>query len=483
MNMKKTLCFLLLFLWSFVALQAKDGYKIKIQFKQDIPDSVVYLARYFAKPPPTIYRIDSGKVINKRTVTIETKDSILGGIYMILFDKNSKNQDILVDNGLDMEMIIDTAAIPDATVFKGSPENVRHAEFQKEAGTFGRSVKDLTQQMSTAKTAADSQVIINKLKKLDRDFKQVRKDYIKKYPNTLLSAIFNMISEPEVPEGTHYLEDGKTVDSFYSFYYTKKHYWDKFDFKDNRLIIAPFYEKKLSNYFNNYVLPTPDTVIAEADILLAKTRGAKELFKYTLHWLAGYTEKNKLMGMDEVFVHLVEKYYMKGDAYWLDSAGLAKYVDRAQKIAPNVLGNTAPELVLQDVWNLQDVSLQKFPAPYTLVVFWSPDCGHCQKEIPMIDSVYEAELKQKGVKVFSVPTEGELTKIQEFIEKHGLKEWTNVVDANNNSKYKSLYDVYSTPKVFLLDDQKKIIGKLLDHSNIGQVLKYNEEKKKKEHKS
>jgi len=298
-----------------------------------------------------------------------------------------------------------------------------------------------------------------------------------------LSSIFNAIEEPEAPEGVHYKEDGKTVDSFYSFYYIKNHYWDKFDFKDNRLIIAPFYEKKLSTYFNTYVLPVPDTVIAEADILLAKTRNAKELFKYTLHWLASYTERNKLMGMDEVFVHLVEKYYMKGDAYWLDSAGLAKYVDRAQKIAPNVLGNTAPELVLQDVWNLQDVSLQKFPAAYTLVVFWSPDCGHCQKEIPMIDSVYNAELKQKGVRVFSVPTEGELSEIQKYIEKQGLKEWTNVVDAHNNSKYKSLYDVYSTPKVFLLDDQKKIIGKLLDHSNISQVLKYNEEKKKKNSKS
>ena len=88
------------FFMAVAAMHAKDGYKIKIQFKQDIPDSIIYLARYFAKPPPTIYKIDSGKVLNKRTAIIETKDSILGGIYMVLFDKNSKYQDILVDNGL-----------------------------------------------------------------------------------------------------------------------------------------------------------------------------------------------------------------------------------------------------------------------------------------------------------------------------------------------------------------------------------------------
>jgi hypothetical protein len=50
------------------------------------------------------------------------------------------------------------------------------------------------------------------------------------------------------------------------------------------------------------------------------------------------------MGMDEVFVYMVENYYMKGDAYWLDNDGLQKYYDRAAKIAPNLIGNLAPEI-------------------------------------------------------------------------------------------------------------------------------------------
>jgi hypothetical protein len=35
---------------------------------------------------------------------------------------------------------------------------------------------------------------------------------------------------------------------------------------------------------------------------------------------------------------------MTGQAYWVDSAQLVKIVDRARKIAPNIIGNTAPEL-------------------------------------------------------------------------------------------------------------------------------------------
>ena len=52
---------------------------------------------------------------------------------------------------------------------------------------------------------------------------------------------------------------------------------------------------------------------------------------------------------DADFVYLVEKYFMKGDAYWLSQEDLQKYIDRVQKIAPNVIGNVGPEITMQDI--------------------------------------------------------------------------------------------------------------------------------------
>src|SRR5690606_18936423 len=140
---------------------------------------------------------------------------------------------------------------------------------------------------------------------------------------TLLSSLMQTLIVPEAPPGPHYLDDGKTIDSNFAYHFYKDHYWDNFDFSDNRLMFAPIYESRLNEYFNRLVLQIPDTVNAEADSILAKARQGKEIFKYTLYWLAHNAETSKVMGMDEVFVHLVENYYMKGDAYWLDSAGLA----------------------------------------------------------------------------------------------------------------------------------------------------------------
>jgi len=145
-----------------------------------------------------------------------------------------------------------------------------------------------------------------------------------------------------------------------------------------------------------------------------------------------------------------------------------------------VIGNPAPKLDLQDIWTLQDKPLDDVKSDYTLVIFWAPTCGHCQKEIPLLDSVYNAALKQKGVTIYSVPVEGNLTDIQKFVEKDHIRDWTNVVDANNKSDFRDNYDVYSTPQIYLLDKNKTIIGKKLDHSNILDVINWNEKQKAKD---
>jgi len=120
----------------------------------------------------------------------------------------------------------------------------------------------------------------------------------------------------------------------------------------------------------------------ESDMLLEKTRGTKDMFHYTLWWLSQHFETSKVMGMDEVFVYIIEKYYMKGDATWLSTEELDKYIDRAQKISPNVLGNKGPEIVLPNIKTGKEESLLDMKAKYTLLVFYSPNCMSCHCLIP-----------------------------------------------------------------------------------------------------
>ena len=452
------------------------GYNIEVNFAEKVTDDYVYLAHYFGKGLPRVYRTDSAKVIDGNKAVFQSKDSILGGIYMVMYNKNAAFNQLLLDNGYKFKMNINKDGVTD---FVGNDENELFEKHEKFVANMGKKRQVFIDKMKDAKTHADSTAIQKELQKLGDEDREFRNNFVKEQPKALLSTFFRAMQTPEVPEGTHYLADGKTVDSNFAYNYYKAHYWDNFDFTDNRLIHSPIYDARLDEYFNRLILPVPDTVNAEGDALLAKTRGAKELFKYTLHWLAGWTSDAKVMGLDESFVHFVEKYYMKGDAYWLDSKGLADYEKRARAIAPTVLGNKGKDLKLQDAMTLVERPLYSVKSKYTLLVFWAYDCGHCMEEIPKLAKLYNDSLKAKGVTVYTVGTKGNLTDVQKVVKEHFPKDWITGVDTKGTENYSESYDVLGTPRLYLLDEDKIIVGKQLSHETLMSVLDYVEKKKNK----
>ena len=483
--MRKFLLSLTLVLVALSSVQAqkksgKDGFKIKVKFT-DVTDSSIFLVHYYGKPLPTIYRTDSAKLDKNGEAVFESDTFTLGGIYMVLMSDKSTYFEMLLNNGDEFTVTATKSKLPVGLKFKGSPENERFASYVSYLMEYSERSQALNKKYSASKTAKDSSSVRDEFKALSDELKKYRNDYIAKYPKTLLSQIFGALKVPEVPKETHYNEDG-SVDSTFGYTYYKEHYWDDFDFQDDRLIHTPIYDGRLDEYFNKLTLPIVDTIQAEADMLLAKAEGSRDVYKYTLWWITRFVEKSKIMGMDAAFVYLVEKYYMRGKAFWLKPDDLEKYIKRAKDIAPNVIGNIAPELKMPDA-NGQVHSLHGMSAKYTLLIFWSPECGHCLKEMPQVDSLYDAVLKDKGVKVYAVRTEGEVDKWKEMIKEHGLEDWTHVYDPERKSRFRSDYDIYSTPVLYLLDQNKIIQGKRMDHTNILEVIEMVERRKKDQNKS
>ncbi|MBS1776747.1 MAG: DUF5106 domain-containing protein [Bacteroidetes bacterium] len=448
-------------------LIAKDGYRIQLNLN-GAKDSMVFLAHYYGKPLPTIYKTDSARIDKNGRAILQSKEYTLGGIYILMLQDKKTYLEFLLNNGDDFIINADVAKLPDGVTFKNSEENQHFQQYVNFLTGFSKKQEGLQQQLASAKTATDSTQIRNKIFSSGKDLINFRRDYVKRNPHSLLASIFGALEVPEIPEGDHFLPNGKK-DSLFAYHYYKQHYWDGFNFQDDRLINTPIYEQKLDEYINKVVPPIEDSVIKESDWLLTKTRGQKELFKYTLWWLTRNAENSKIMGMDRVFVYLVENYFMKGDAYWLDNEGLGKYYDRAAKITPNLIGRVAPEIKMMGL-DGKEKTLSSIKAKYTIVAFWDPTCGHCTKEIPELDSVYKAVLKQKDVKVFAVRTEGDVKLWKDFIQKNKLTDWTNVYDPEHQSNYRAMYDVYSTPVIYLLDEKKIIRGKRLDHNNVLEVI-------------
>ena len=473
-----TLIATLLFMGMAQFSVARDGYHITVKIPDVKEDSMVFLVHYYGKNRPTVFKTDSARFKNGVAEFKSNDAAFTGGIYIMLMSNTRKDFEFLINKGDDISISTRISELPEGLKFHNSPENDRFLEYVGFLKDYAKQQEKFSKKLEKARTTEDSSSVRKEAGEYAKKLTNYRRDYVKTYPNTLLSTIFNAMEVPEVPEGPHYLEDGKTKDSTFAYHYYKSHYWDGFNFQDDRLIYTPLYDSRIEEYMSKMVLPWVDSIEKESDMLLKKARGTKDMFHYTLWWLTQYVENSKVMGMDEVFVYLVENYYMKGDAVWLTNEELSKYLDRAQKIAPNVIGNLAPEVKLPNVTTKKEESLMSVKSKYTLVIFYSPNCGHCQHEIPKIDSVYKEVLRGKGVKIFTVSTEGDEKAINDFITKNNMGEWTNTWDPDHTGDYHNKYDVYSTPTIYLLDEKKIIKGKRLDHSNIGGLIDMIEKKAK-----
>ena len=94
-----------------------------------------------------------------------------------------------------------------------------------------------------------------------------------------------------------------------------------------------------------------------------------------------------------------------------------------------------------------------------ILIFWDVDCGHCQKEIPVLQEVYKDLLKEKiDIKVYSVYTLFDSEKYKKYIDEHKL-DFINVYDASHFNNVIEKYDVYSTPVIYILDKNKRIKAK------------------------
>jgi len=194
--------------------------------------------------------------------------------------------------------------------------------------------------------------------------------------------------------------------------------------------------------------------------------------------------------MDAVFVHMVENYYITKQCDWVDSTQLVKIADRAQKIAPNLIGRKASEFLdLNGRPFMKDTSgflhtLQEVNADYTVLVFFGPTCGHCKKEIPKIKHDIDS-LTGAGydIKTFSVATEFDKKEWKKFINAQKIGDWINVADINHDeegnpyvsSDWHGDYNIYSTPVIYLLDKEKKIIAKRITHTQIVEIISRLEE--------
>jgi peroxiredoxin len=250
-----------------------------------------------------------------------------------------------------------------------------------------------------------------------------------------------------------------------------QHFFDNIDFTDNRILYTPLFQPKLDAYFNKILLQIPDTIVKYSMKYIDASRPDKQMFQYVSQYLLNNSIQSKIMGMDKVVLNIAEKVYLNGDAYWAqsDTSFMAKLKEEVIFTRYNQIGDKAQELILKDTTN-NYVSLYQIDADYIILVFWDPTCGHCKKEIPELYTDVYQKLLDKNIEVVAVYNGSDKKEWLDFVNQHELAGWVHLWDPDHTSGLQYKYDVRETPRVFLLDKNKKIIAKKLDNKNLINLI-------------
>lgn len=467
--MKKFFTLLAASLISGAAFSQNTGYQITVHLP-GYTSGIAYLAYYMGK---NLNAADSGAVSNKGVVVFKGKEKLPGGIYSIVYPGKGASADFLIDKDQNLTLNADSSNLTRVDV-KGSKDNLSFMAYKRYVDLVGKEMMDERALYSSSKTKADSALHEAKFVKLNTRLNEFRDSIINAQPNSIMGVLLAAMKESPLPPKkaiTH-------QDSIDNYHYYKAHYWDGITFMDDRIVRTPFFLPKLEKYYQEVIIQQPDTIIADLDYKLLLARTAPEMYKFLLNWATDEYISPKYMGLDAVFVHLFNKYHSKGLSPWLNDKQMETITRRAYMQMANLIGEKAADLNMVDSTN-KPVSLYSVKAPYTVVIFWDPTCGHCKEELPHIDSLYKASWKAKGVKVYAVLTEDQKPAWVKYIKEHKLGDWINVyqtkemadaVAKTEQPSFRQLYDVIMTPTMYLLDNDKRIIGKKLTWKQLNDLL-------------
>ena len=431
----------------------------------EFDSDTLYLGYYYANKQ---YFLDTA-IRQDETFRFSSEEDIPHGLYLLYNPENRKYHDIILAEDQKFTVQTDTSFQVDAISFKNSPENKDFYEYIRFISQMRPKAQALQEKLPDKKAKKE-------LEKVNQSVRKSQDDIIEKYRNSISGLIVLNSQEVQFPE----FEGSKEEVRNKKYQYFKNHFLDHIDVTDKRLMRTPFFFNSMEQYITQIIPQMPDTIIAELDkILLPMHENNPEAFRFFLsHFLNKYA-KSKIVGQDAVYVHLAKNYYGQGLADWVAEETLDRILDEAQKKSGVLIGSAAPDISLLRLPSNEKLSLYDIEAPFTILYFWDPDCGHCKKQTPDVISFYK-DFKDKGIELVAICTKLNTDaekKCLKYIEgKEDMNLLTNAYDPFLRSRYKQKYDIRSTPRIYILNENKEIVMKGIAANKLPEVMNYLMEK-------
>lgn len=457
------LFFLVCFHWAAVA---QKGHNIRVKLDNYTEKELILGFHYGEKQ----YVKDTAFVDGEGYFVFKADTLLPAGVYLLVQKPDNNFIQLMVPQEDEQFTVqTDVKDVVGKMKVRGSEDNELFYNYLQQLAKFRPEADTLRAQIGRLKNQPkDSLSLAQKLNDIDKQVKKFQQELIAKHPKTMSAKIVKASIEPEPPEFTGTEKEVQTK----RYYYYRNHYFDNLDVSDPALLRSPVLHSKIDQYVTKVTPQHPDSVNVAIDLVLEKMKNSQENFKYYLIHFLNYYAKSNIVGFDACYVHVAKAYYCKGLAPWSKKEDLDKICDNAARLEPILIGKIAPNITVKDR-NNQPMSLWDVQADYTVLFFWDPECSHCKKAAPFMVE-FARKFKDRGVKIFAVCTavgekSGDCWKSAEEKE-FSDNLFLNTYDPYLQSRFKTLYDIRSTPQIFILDRTHEILMKRIGAEELSKVM-------------
>ena len=432
----------------------------------DYAEPYLLLANYYGDKQ---YIRDTMRRTPRGTYRVQRDTSLAGGMYLLVLPPENQFVQLLIDPA-DVTFKVKTKKddLVGEMDIDGNADNARFYKYLQLLNQQRPKAEALRAELEAA-AEGDKAAIQEQLEAVNKVVTDRQAKILKEAPESLTAAVVRL-NQPLSPPPFAELPDEQQRQA--QLYWMQQHYFDQLDLSDPRLARTPFLQQRIEFYTTNFTVQHPDSLSKAIDYILERAAGTEENYKFVLVHFLNKFAKTKQVGMDAVYVHLAKNYYCTGKAPWTDAEQVEKICANAKTLDPLLIGKTAPDVQLQ-TRDGQKLKISDIEGDYTVLLFWRPDCGHCKKSAPQVVEFAE-KWQPQGVRMVSVCTKftKDVPKCWEFIDEKGFGDFLNLVDPYHQSKFQTIYDLKSTPRIFVLDKDKKIVSKGIGAEQLDEVMEF-----------
>jgi|LAHS01.1.fsa_nt_gb peroxiredoxin len=240
-------------------------------------------------------------------------------------------------------------------------------------------------------------------------------------------------------------------------------------------------ERLLNTSLGNYILETkmPSPARATKDsieckinqILNNRLLTSNELKSAIVLNLFDIYKNSDIMGAESDAIYVANNYILNKKIEVPDS--LFYEIQYYTKLNENtLLGMKAPALELKDTAGVSK-NIRNTIGEYTIIYFYSDDCAYCKLETPkLIDFINKYTDTPLNIYAVYTGTNIEAWKkyLPNFSSYNPFVTWTHVADLAREGNFPLVYGVISTPTMYLLNREGKIIGRGIKTDEINEIL-------------